>query len=683
MATVTNTIKLPGGVTPSSAAVEIELVASTSTKAAGWVTATDVTILATYRPTVTSGAWSADLTPNADIDPSGTVYRINEYANGKRYTHYIEVGSGGGTVHDLLTDEPASVESAALTAHKNLGTGAHAASAISVADAAGVYSAANVETALAEVALTNIPAQSALTVTAGAVTVPATAGKSVTIALTADAAVTLADSTVNHRTLDVIFVQDATGGRTVTWETPVQWMRSTPTIGSLADAVTTIRLRWLDGGWVEDGTPGQVLTALRSDRSPLTLPTIFTLMSGQAHESPTVTNCTLTADTVNVKMGTQSHKLALAGAVTATCSLNPLTIGTQVGVKYTGLSVLMHVSDASKISSFTVQVYDQAGGASYQNFARSTETGAWGRSLSNGWNLVRDPAEYRRAVAGGATMSQVYGVRLVIVSNGAVDVSVQQIALECRPKATMLFIQDGAYVDFFDSARGYVDLKQRGIPVTIAPDCTSVGVTAGVITEARLAELAAENRNSVSFHGYSTLNMATATTAQCVGETVKAQQWLAARGYTGRVWRAAWLSNNCPNASASDSLVLANPSSGLSGYDMVHMWPFSNPNHVNRFVLHGRTTADIDWLFTALERSRGVGVMYTHRILDSGVVDMTTAEWDYFLGKVDEGLAEGWLEGGTFETLMESTNTDMARDLSGAWGLTAASHTDTTTRFLL
>lgn len=159
MAIVTNTIKLPGGVTPTSAACEIELVASTTTKAAGWVTATDVTILATYRPTVAAGAWTADLTPNADISPTGTVYRINEYANGKRYTHYIEVGSGGGTVHDLLVDAPASLATAgseafttaAVATHAGLTAGAHAATAVTVADSAGYFSGATVETALAEV----------------------------------------------------------------------------------------------------------------------------------------------------------------------------------------------------------------------------------------------------------------------------------------------------------------------------------------------------------------------------------------------------------------------------------------------------------------------------------------------------------------------------------------------------
>lgn len=166
MATVTNTIKLPGNITPAHAAVEIELVASSTAAAAGWVNATDVTIVAKYRPTVTAGAWTADLTPNADIDPSGTVYRITEYADKTRVVNYIEVGSGGGSVHDLLVDAPGSLATAgseafttaAVAAHAALTAGAHAASAITVADAGGNFSAATVETVLAELFDGKVPA---------------------------------------------------------------------------------------------------------------------------------------------------------------------------------------------------------------------------------------------------------------------------------------------------------------------------------------------------------------------------------------------------------------------------------------------------------------------------------------------------------------------------------------------
>ncbi len=152
MATVTNTVKLPDGSTPGRVDVVIELVASTTGRAAGWITATDVTLEATVRPTVTNGAWTTSLTPNADITPSGSVYKVTEYVDKTRYTHYIEVDADGGSVLDLLVDPPASVASAALTSHINDATDVHDASAIGVLDAAGDYAGSDVESVLAEIA---------------------------------------------------------------------------------------------------------------------------------------------------------------------------------------------------------------------------------------------------------------------------------------------------------------------------------------------------------------------------------------------------------------------------------------------------------------------------------------------------------------------------------------------------
>jgi lysophospholipase L1-like esterase len=230
--------------------------------------------LSVARPTVTAGAWTASLTPNADITPSGTAYKVTETADRVRYVHYIEVGSGGGTVHDLLVDPPASLASAAseiyadaaaaaaVSVHTSDTSDAHDASAVSVLDTAGVYTATEVESALAEVAVGVIPAQSALTLTAGAVTVPATAGRSVTISLTANATVTLATPPVAYRTLDVIFVQDATGGRTVTFSTSVQLAGGSLFLNPAPAARTKVRLVWDNGAWSQDVSAAAVRTGL-------------------------------------------------------------------------------------------------------------------------------------------------------------------------------------------------------------------------------------------------------------------------------------------------------------------------------------------------------------------------------------------------------------------------------------
>lgn len=130
MATVTNLIRLPDGSAPLHATVTIELVAAATVSpvSAGWVTTTDATIMAVAEPLVVAGAWTADLIPNADIDPAGTVYRVIERVSAaagvQRYEHYIEVDADGGTVHDLLTSGPSSLMFDSVTNH-NANAGAH------------------------------------------------------------------------------------------------------------------------------------------------------------------------------------------------------------------------------------------------------------------------------------------------------------------------------------------------------------------------------------------------------------------------------------------------------------------------------------------------------------------------------------------------------------------------------
>jgi len=101
MATVTNTVKLPDGTTPSRVDVTIELVTSAHVRTSGWVTANGNTVLSAARPTVTAGVWSADLTPNANITPAGTVYKVTEVADRHSYVHFISVDADGGTLYSL------------------------------------------------------------------------------------------------------------------------------------------------------------------------------------------------------------------------------------------------------------------------------------------------------------------------------------------------------------------------------------------------------------------------------------------------------------------------------------------------------------------------------------------------------------------------------------------------------
>lgn len=112
----------------------------------------NTTVVGTVTPTVTLGAYSVDLTPNASITPSGTVWKRTATIEGSGSTaEYIVVPASGGpyVFATRLTDPPAAIESSALAAHIALATDAHDASAISYAGSSGI-SATNVEAAIDE-----------------------------------------------------------------------------------------------------------------------------------------------------------------------------------------------------------------------------------------------------------------------------------------------------------------------------------------------------------------------------------------------------------------------------------------------------------------------------------------------------------------------------------------------------
>lgn len=102
MPVVSNTIELPDGVVPDSIRVEIVLVTSAGVPTAGWIAADDVAVLSVARFAASAGSWSVSLHANSGISPAGTRYRVTEFVGGRRYTHTIEVGDGGGSLHDLL-----------------------------------------------------------------------------------------------------------------------------------------------------------------------------------------------------------------------------------------------------------------------------------------------------------------------------------------------------------------------------------------------------------------------------------------------------------------------------------------------------------------------------------------------------------------------------------------------------
>ena len=398
---------------------------------------------------------------------------------------------------------------------------------------------------------------------------------------------------------------------------------------------------------MSDGLEYRRIPGLRSIDTALSLrnavaPRIVTLIGGQEDESPTATSCTITADTVNFKLGTQGWKMTMAGAVTANLRLDPVGTDDPINVgPAQAVGLWIYITDATKITSIGHGIFSNdppTVGNSY----------TWTSALVNGWNFLRIQASAGTLTDWGIA----YRVRVVVVTNAATDVTVGHLFVECPEKAKILFISDAAYQTFHDI--GYPDLKRLGVPVTWSLDTATLGTGAGIsarISEAALAVVAAENQNSVGFHGHTGAPTTAMTAAQIRSDTMQAIKWLERRGYySGRIWRSAWVQNAATNHAAIQNLVLmyATPSSAAS----LSCWPVIDRWNIPRISLHGRTEADMDGWFSQLQQTRQMLVCYNHAIDDGGGTNTTNAMWDYFISKVDAGLSGGWLEGVTMEMLL-------------------------------
>lgn len=371
-------------------------------------------------------------------------------------------------------------------------------------------------------------------------------------------------------------------------------------------------------------------------------PTVVSLMSCQADESYSVTNCTVDADETNYKVGNQGLEVTIGSAVTATVILDPpgptdpLTMGPASAI---GLWVWL--DDATKITSLTLELWVDAALTTGLKWARTASTG-----LVDGWNLLR----WASTDSNYENLDTIYRVRVIAVTNAATVLTVGHVWAECPPKAQVLIINDGGYKTFMDEA--LEDLRTLSVPITWALSPGELGTETGTkaerITEADVATIA-DAGDSISFHSWEGAVTSSMTEDEIATDTMKAIRWLQQRGYAGRIWRAAWTQNAATNAAAARPYVLAyaTPTSVSSQT----AWPPPNRWNIPRTSIHGRSEATIDGIFEALELTHGLYVFYTHGIHVDGDTDTTPDEWDYFMIKLSAALDEGWLECVTFEDL--------------------------------
>lgn len=402
---------------------------------------------------------------------------------------------------------------------------------------------------------------------------------------------------------------------------------------------------------------------LESLRTPeVVAPSVISLIGGQPDETLTATGGTLVADTVTKRSGVQSWALTTTGG-TSTAMLNAIS-GGPINVAISAVGVAVHVTEPEKVTALTVELYTGDTGSDCYKVGLGHLPGGLAAHLKVGWNYLRMHASRRTVTGSPAPWGNVRRVRFIAATTAATTINIQQVFVEARPKASLLFIHDGGY-KLWDRSPGYHDLRDRNVPVTWSVDCGLIGGPAHV-TEARLAEVSRENRNSISFHGWDGTDTATMTVGETQAHTMRAIKWLAARGYTGRIWRSAWLRNAATHSAATNPLVLVNAMYGNDNTERIQAWPFIDRYNVPRYQLHERTDAVMDGIFDELKITRGVLVGYTHRVNNAGGPDITEAQWAHLLSKIDAGVAEGWLECVTLEMLLARSGVQITQGMGGA-----------------
>ena len=172
------------------------------------------------------------------------------------------------------TDAEAGViADASVAVHTGDTTAAHAASAVSVLDTGGNFTGTDVEAVLAELAGGGGPDTDLVTVAASGAseTIDVSVARTYDVTLTSNCTITLTGAVDEEAWyLTILFRQDGTGGRIVTWPGSVTWVDTEPVLSTTPGDVDIITLLSVDGGAQWAGTAGESVAALVASLDDLT-----------------------------------------------------------------------------------------------------------------------------------------------------------------------------------------------------------------------------------------------------------------------------------------------------------------------------------------------------------------------------------------------------------------------------
>jgi hypothetical protein len=424
-----------------------------------------------------------------------------------------------------------------------------------------------------------------------------------------------------------------------------------------------------------DGTAGAALLKART-LDDITTPaagyTNVMLLTGQPDEVLVPTNCTISPDLVNFKVGGRGHKLTIAGAVTASARLEVMSPVHPLVYDYGScVGMWVHVPNAAIVPTISVDLY--ANEALNQVWQRGS--GNLQFPLKNGWNLLR----WQSAAGVLDGWGTAWRVRVNAVTTGPTEVTIGALWIERPPRATILFAADRPYASFIE--KGYPDMKANGWPVTFSCDPALLGTGSGDALAATLEQLIElnndGNQNSIGFHGWDGSPTANMTADELIADTIKAIKWLNRYGFTGGLWRSSFPQNLATERAAIQGLVLSYASGTSSS--SITCWPPPSPWGLPRYAIHSHTASEQDDWFARLKLTRGLMLAYTHAISEDGQFNCTPEEWDYFIQASKAGVEEGWLEFKTFEQKFRQSGGVIEH---GWAGIKRARYTDHTGTFV-
>lgn len=410
------------------------------------------------------------------------------------------------------------------------------------------------------------------------------------------------------------------------------------------------------------------------------IPTKVSIVDGAETATLAYTNCTGSLDyTLRRDGNVAGRTLTSTGAGTylqySYIPATPLTIGACQSI-----CVWVYVPDPAEFNNVTVHLYHDAASNTSHRWSKSlTSTG---QTVRRGWNFMRVRATGQDA--GGmsrTTLKAEWGIinRVIVIVGGpgtiteSNAVTIGHIYAERHEKAKMIVACDRPYLSFYTEA--YPDLLGIDAPVTFNLDIDILGSAVGTLneamTEVQVATVAAENGNSISFHGWTGGATSGMTVEQLAAENTLCIDWLRDRQYAGRIWRGAYVQNNAPEWDAPEvqSQILGSRSG--AGNTAENMWPPADPYNIgnqgpdNSRASDAAMKAEIDDWFDILNVTHLMRNILVHKIHESDTYSTKQAIWDYFFAKLEAAVNAGWLEVVTFEDLFFGSGGQLRSDGDG------------------